>query len=289
MVEPLPNELIDHVLENLYSDKATLKKCALVGRAWVRASQRGLFETIVFDFIIDNRHLNSNCQTKWEWLAAIFDERPHLASYVRLLKLENLYPETLSQKAIAWAPQVIRRLSKMNHILLDGCDGNMLSKSSLLGEALYGILNIPSLTRVTIRSCYFRNFVDLASLLSHAIYLKALTVDAVRFFGDTDPPTTSDLIPNLPPRSIKLDEFVASTGIECLTPWFQQESCPIEVEGLQCLHICLSFPRPTGPTLICQSAASIVQHAGRSLTKLELRYRYDFRGMLNSHLFIHLI
>ncbi|KAE9396102.1 hypothetical protein BT96DRAFT_997026 [Gymnopus androsaceus JB14] len=120
----------------------------------------------------------------------------------------------------------------MNHMLLYKCDGNMLSKSSLLEEALYGILNTPSLTRVTIRLCYFRNFVDLASssLLSHAIYLKALTVDAVRFFGNTNPPTTSDLIPNLPPRSIKLDEFVASTGIECLTPWFQQESCPIEVE-----------------------------------------------------------
>ncbi|KAE9383253.1 hypothetical protein BT96DRAFT_1009464 [Gymnopus androsaceus JB14] len=217
MVEPLPNELIDHVLENLYSDKATLKKCASVGKAWVRASQRGLFETIVLNGSYPSSTRGS-VKTKLAWLIA--NEKPYLASYFRLLKVVDFYPNHPSSKEAApWAAQVIQRLTEVNHILLEHCDEDIVPEFPLLREALYNIFDFPSVTRVTIRSCNYRKFVDLASLLSHAINLKALTVDNVRCLS-----TTSDFIPNLPPRSIKLDQFAASTGIEYLTPWFQQES-----------------------------------------------------------------
>ncbi|KAE9402299.1 hypothetical protein BT96DRAFT_991276 [Gymnopus androsaceus JB14] len=85
MVEPLPNELIECILENLYFDKQTLKNCALVGKAWVRASQRGIFEQISFDEF----YLRDCLQTRSERLIAIFGVKPHLARDVRFLELLN--------------------------------------------------------------------------------------------------------------------------------------------------------------------------------------------------------
>ncbi|KAE9384338.1 hypothetical protein BT96DRAFT_929343, partial [Gymnopus androsaceus JB14] len=253
--KPLPNELINHILENLYFDKATLKKCALVGKAWAHASQRGLFETIV---------LYDRMKTKLERLLAIFDENPYLASVVRCLTVNFC-----SEDASPWAAQVIQRLSKVKHVLLDSCAQNMLSDFPLLREALYDIFSIPSLTRVTIEHCRFSNFVELASLLSHATYLKVLAVESM-YCADTDLPLSSDLIPNLPPRSIKLDEFVVTTSaFMSLIPWFKQETCPFDVQDLQFLHARLaSTPR------LRVSADFLVQRAGHSLTKLELEYQY---------------
>ncbi|KAE9384983.1 hypothetical protein BT96DRAFT_1026737 [Gymnopus androsaceus JB14] len=92
---------------NLYSDKATLLKCALVGRAWVRSSQRGIFRQIILDFssITD---IDGYLKTT-ERLVAVFDAQPRLASYVRSLELGGLwFMETRLDAATA---SVVQRLS----------------------------------------------------------------------------------------------------------------------------------------------------------------------------------
>ncbi|KAE9382767.1 hypothetical protein BT96DRAFT_1010062 [Gymnopus androsaceus JB14] len=114
----------------------------------------------------------------------------------------------------------------------------MLPDFPLLREALYDIFSIPSLTRVTIQRFHFSNFVELASLLSHATYLKVLAVESI-YCADTDLPLSLDLITNRPPRSIKLNEFVVTTSaFMSLIPWFKQETCPFNVQDLN--NLCIS-------------------------------------------------
>ncbi|KAE9400938.1 hypothetical protein BT96DRAFT_619575 [Gymnopus androsaceus JB14] len=262
MVEPLANELIDSILEFLYFDKAALKKCALVGKAWVRASQQGLFETIVLKFsersIYARVYASSNhgpIKTKLEQLIAMFDEKPYLASYVCSLEVVHYRPEDFfSQEATPLAAQVIQRLSKVKHVLLYHCEKVILSDFSILREALYDLFNLPSLTRVTVQECRFGTFAEVASLLSHATHLKALTIDSLGCF-DTDLPTSSDLMPNLPPKSIKLDEFVVTAGAFSLTPWFEQESCPFQVQDLHFFRTRLSRGLKTSPQILQASTA----------------------------------
>ncbi|KAE9393792.1 hypothetical protein BT96DRAFT_999153 [Gymnopus androsaceus JB14] len=276
-IEPLANELIDNILEFLYSDKASLKNCALVGKAWVCASQQGLFETIVFKFLKRTlyalTHASSNhgpIKPKLERFIAMFDEKPYLASYVRSLEVVHFRPDDLSSKLEEAAPlasQVIHRLSYVEHILLYDCEKNMLSEFPVLREALYDIFNLPSLTRVTIQHCRFGTFIELASLLSHATHLKVLTIGSVGCF-DRNLPSTSDLMSNVPPRSIKLEEFaVTASGFFNFIPWFEQESCPFQVQDLQFLRMRLSASLRTSPHIL-------VRLVGHGLTKLELQYEY---------------
>jgi hypothetical protein len=49
---PLPNELVDAIIDLLHDDRAALTACALVCRSWVTASRRHLFS----QFIIDNEN-----------------------------------------------------------------------------------------------------------------------------------------------------------------------------------------------------------------------------------------
>ncbi|KAJ7074307.1 hypothetical protein C8F01DRAFT_1242565 [Mycena amicta] len=45
----LPIELSDHIIDNLHDEPKSLASCALVCRAWVFVSQRGLFSTLYVD------------------------------------------------------------------------------------------------------------------------------------------------------------------------------------------------------------------------------------------------
>ncbi|KAE9399787.1 hypothetical protein BT96DRAFT_678606 [Gymnopus androsaceus JB14] len=199
-------------------------------------------------------------QSKTERIIAIFDEKPYLASHVRLLELrgfESTWPEKEGIYARI-AEGVIQRLSKMDTIEFNGVDWKRLSPS--LRAALFGAFEALSLTRITITKCIFPAFADLASLLIHARYLKALAIWSVFFIDEPiDEPNASDFVAI--PRSIKLDEF-GTSEIDRFTSWFQEESCPFEIGDLQFLRIYFSTPY--------HSAAFLVQHVGPNLRKLEL-------------------
>ncbi|KAE9389821.1 hypothetical protein BT96DRAFT_1024879 [Gymnopus androsaceus JB14] len=169
-VESLPNELIDCILDNLSSDKIALSNCSLVEKAWVLPSQRRIFEKLGL-----NGHAGSLVKT--ERLIAIFDEKPHLASSVRLLNLWSFNNVEGPEKEMLHAriaEGVIQRLSKVETIELDYVYWPTLYP--LLRTALSDAFQAHSLTRIAITGCSFHTFADLASLLSHATYLKALTI-----------------------------------------------------------------------------------------------------------------
>ncbi|KAE9397674.1 hypothetical protein BT96DRAFT_995628 [Gymnopus androsaceus JB14] len=122
----LPHELVDHILENLYRDNPTLLKCALVGQAWVRPSQRGIFRRIALELPSsqdDAADIDAYLKTN-DQLCALFAEKPHLASYVRELSLRgfrrgNWQVEEVLLNAIA---TVIQHLS--NVLYFDTWDNN---------------------------------------------------------------------------------------------------------------------------------------------------------------------
>ncbi|KAE9388975.1 hypothetical protein BT96DRAFT_1025231 [Gymnopus androsaceus JB14] len=258
-VESLPNELIDCILDNLSCNKIALSNCSLVEKAWVLPSQRRIFEKLGL-----NGHADSLVKT--ERLIAIFDEKPHLASSVRLLNLWSFNNVEGPEKEMLHAriaEGVIQRLSKVETIELDYVYWPILYP--LLRTALSDAFQAHSLTRIAITGCSFHTFADLASLLSHATYLKALTIRLLNC-GRRNEPTASDFAI---PRSIKLDEF-ATDDTDTFTPWFKEELCPIAIRYLRFLRMRI-FGR--NPTTIYQSVAFIVRHAGFSLTKLELEYQ----------------
>jgi len=49
MPRPLPPEILDHVVNQLYDDSTTLKTCCLVSKSWIRRTRKHLFATVSFD------------------------------------------------------------------------------------------------------------------------------------------------------------------------------------------------------------------------------------------------
>ncbi|KAE9386377.1 hypothetical protein BT96DRAFT_1006148 [Gymnopus androsaceus JB14] len=270
-MESLPIELIECILDNLNSDKNALYRCSLVEKAWVVPSQRHIFEKIDLDGC--SPASRSFLKTKTERLIAIFDEKPHLASSVRFLGLHLQLYATILPENLAEAAKVIQRLSGVDAIQLTYFRWETLSP--LLRMALIDVLKAPSLTRITLFEFTIPTFVELASLLGQATHLKALSVKRGDF-NRIRIPITSDMVIN-PPRSIKLDEL-ETDDIDAFISWFQDESCPFEVQNLRYLRLNAYSTRDY------QLVAFMVQHSSCSITKLELQYCYGLQNFDLIHL-----
>lgn len=274
MVNHLPNELVDCILYYLYFDRATLLRCALVGRAWVRSSQRGIFRSIALEFPHPRQkhyyapYMDLKVTTH---LIALFDEKPHLASYVRALELQDYVRKspTLTvgdQDAVhASTTQVIQRLTSLNELSFTNVNWNSLSP--LLKNALINRFS-GAVTQLSFTSFSINEFSQLTSLLDHVINLKVLRVEnlhCVYHDRSVSNPRGSPL-----PRSIQLDKLVLGRGNMPLVTWMQQESCPFGLQRLQSLRI--------SPTLLKSqmSALMLQQHVGDSITKLHFQCMRPF-------------
>ncbi|KAE9405700.1 hypothetical protein BT96DRAFT_915909 [Gymnopus androsaceus JB14] len=232
----LPNELVGYILDNLYFDRDALLNCALVGRAWVYSSQRGIFRQIVLD--LTSVHMWSIYLEMTERLISSFDANPSLASYVRSFKLLT-----------AATANIVHRLANLNveKVALDLDEWNGVSPS--LKEALVNMLRAHSVTRLSLTR-FLITFKDLASLLSHMPHLKVL--DLGIFFQDWDVPNSS-LESNVegavastahcPPRSIQLHQLRLASENELISfaTWFQQDWCPFAVGNLKLCIICTVY------------------------------------------------
>ncbi|KAE9388496.1 hypothetical protein BT96DRAFT_1004141 [Gymnopus androsaceus JB14] len=167
---PLPNELVDSIIDNLHSDIASLLECALVGRAWARSSQRGIFRQIVLNpFLRTDDYLKTT-----ERLVAAFDAQPRLESYVRSLELRGFW--STNTRVDAATASVVQRLANMNDLTLSSINWTVLSP--MLKAKLTGIFQSPSLRQVFSRDLHMPAFAELASLLACARHLKVLDLSA---------------------------------------------------------------------------------------------------------------
>ncbi|KAE9390373.1 hypothetical protein BT96DRAFT_1002334 [Gymnopus androsaceus JB14] len=157
----LPIELIEPILENLYCDKHSLLQCALVSRALVSASQRGIFHHITLespDFAksaeryndLSRRYIADNAR-----LIALFDKNPRFATYVQAVNLrcfcKSMSVSPRDHDGYDSTARVIQRLLNVNQLSFILVEWDKLSSS----------LNISK-------------FAEFASLISHATHLKEL-------------------------------------------------------------------------------------------------------------------
>lgn len=272
-MNPLPVEILDRILENIYHDKATLLSCALVEKAWVAPSQRGIFHVLVLlppDPDPYNPHhdqleaLSKNYVKTTEQLVGYIDANPRLASYVRSLSLAmfcNISQIVDWEAVYTSTAMVIRRLSNVESLSFSCISWGSLSPS--LTDSLMEMLRAPSVTRIFISTFDIPTFSDCASLLTQATDLKGLVVNDM-FCSDWTLPEKS--YPPTPPRLIQLDELETdSTSV--FASWFQQESCPFQIQNLRSLRILVE-----GKMTDCsQKAAFMLQQAGGNLRELHLQ------------------
>lgn len=318
MTIPLPNELVDSILDNLYFDKPTLLNCALVGKAWTPSSQRGIFQRIVLespnphheDYAeLCEAYIKSN-----DGLIRLFNNNPRLASYVRFLELRNFdrpipYSARLmyNQEAIHDSTAILVRLfTNLDSLSLFRM--NWIALSPFLQSALGGLFRDPEtrMTRVTLALFAIPRFEELVGLLGGLRCLRALKVSFLNctdwevpegrdgdnsrsksesFSGlESEEDGTSMMISTTsvppPPRSIHLDQLLHfhQVHLRSFTTWLQQDSCPFEVRNLRSLQI----HRSETP-FDFGGTAFMLQYVGDSLRELELLgpYRVQREFVLN--------
>ncbi|KAE9401474.1 hypothetical protein BT96DRAFT_992028 [Gymnopus androsaceus JB14] len=276
MVHPLPTNLSISFLENLCSDKATLRNCALVGRAWAPAAQRGIFQHITLEsprwkvgegLSRVATYLEANCR-----LIASLDENPRLVSYIQSLELRDfaVWKEDIAYVSIHNSTaEIVLRLSNVEKLSFQHMMWNNLSPRHK--AALANMLKAASITRI------------LVSLLSHAVHLKVLKLGRVAL-GDSA--FENFILPEsdhrvVLPRSIKLSQLTISFTPD-LTDWFQHESCLFEVRHLHSLHIQTERPYPFA------QAAAMLRYVGANLRELHLQSPHSLPALEAASNLFHL-
>ncbi|KIK70103.1 hypothetical protein GYMLUDRAFT_213194 [Collybiopsis luxurians FD-317 M1] len=288
---PLPNELIECILDNLYHDKATLLNCALVGKAWVPRSQKGLFQRIVIE--APNSHhedyvtLATAFLAAYERLLAIYDAKPHLATYARTLELRQyekpsrtVDAKELQETLQTCTAKVIQRLTNITNLSILRLNWSQINPP--MRAALTGVFQIPSVVRVSLSLFAIPTFAELASLLSHVTHLKVLKITFLACHNwdiplppspadDSNPDVRSISTSPPPPRSIHLDELVHLhlVNIRAFTAWFQKDWCPFQVSNLHSLHLHRSA------TFDYHGTAFMLESIGENLKELELQGPYQ--------------
>lgn len=282
----LPNELIDYILDKLYFDTATLLKCALVARAWVYSSQRGIFREIRLDPQFDEEPRVDDYLKISESLAAIFAKTPRLASYVRLLELQNFTKPNFQAKPelLNAFVSIVQHLSDVKQLELFDVNWKFLSPS--LRSALTGLIRANSLTGITLLFFSIPTFAELVSLLGENTYLKVLETNVTCDVWDVPDSSTfeSDMdrtVATNPPRSIRLDrlQFHGQTQISSFLTWFRQDLCPFEVKNLQLLHL--------GSSISSDLAVQVLQYVGGNLSGLMLAFFQDDFSAGGSYITLH--
>ncbi|KAJ3781986.1 hypothetical protein GGU10DRAFT_319342 [Lentinula aff. detonsa] len=269
MVFPVPREIVDCILDNLYLDKATLLSCALVGKAWGLSAQRGIFQHITLELpIMQHEEFDELARAynkRNEQLIGFFERKPYLASHVQTFELKQFGKLSRNgsrdKKEILYVSttQVVERLCNVQSLLLSR--GNWDSLSPQLREALKHLFSAPSLSRISISLFAISSFNEFASLLSQVSHLRMLKLHFL-YCNNWDVPTSSQ---NHPPRSIQLDQllYLHSVNTRAFAAWFQQDSCPLEVRNLRTLQIYSKLTDYEG-------TAPMLQSIGANLQRLEL-------------------
>lgn len=267
----LPNELVECILDKLHPsiDKSTLCSCALVGRAWVSTSQRGIFHTIflkipilsVYGYYQDYPHRLSEYLRTVTQLITSFKENPRLPGYCQYLEVDFQATEDappMHQDVSTFTAAIISRLFNLRNISVHDFDWDELSSS--LKVALTNVLRIPSVTEVSLSDFEIHDFAILASLLNNLMHLKTLKVGDFDC-GDEIVAIQSDAH-SPPPGSVQLDKLAVGNLSLLASTWFQQGSCPFGFRNLR------SLQSPANH----QITSFLLQQAGASLEKLKLDY-----------------
>ncbi|KAF8213737.1 hypothetical protein K438DRAFT_1107538 [Mycena galopus ATCC 62051] len=167
----LPNEITDHIIQNLHSDPKTLANCALVCRSWVPASQCIIFEKLSIR--------ERNCAEIIEHLTST---SPNIASYVKRLYVYlwgdlRTFINRSTEKKTPLLPLFLPHIShfaRVTELVLDGCRGfHVFLWDKIWTDVLASAF--PSLGLLTVHHLEFGELADLVDLVSSFRQLILLT------------------------------------------------------------------------------------------------------------------
>lgn len=167
---PLPNELVDSIIEELYEDDDYPDDMLLVRLKIVPSLEELGFAIRSVEFSISFEPYTKGFSLKrWVQLISSFDSNPSLASYVKRLNL-ILFSNLRSNEKFDWdelqshVAAVVTRLSDVDRIWLYEFDWKMASP--VLKKALFGVFRSPSLSRASFYQFHIDGFAEFESLLN---------------------------------------------------------------------------------------------------------------------------
>ncbi|KAJ7615009.1 hypothetical protein FB45DRAFT_936600, partial [Roridomyces roridus] len=201
---PLPQELVDLVVQNIADDKESLRSCSLAERPFVRPTQVHLFKKIEILPPTPDKSGPNPCQKFQKTIAS----SPHLATLVHELRIVLVGSETsfaidaegsytserrptwvMSGRTLALVLPALIRLKRISIVEESPLSWNAVGQFTMnwdkfgrsLKSALTVIFSSPHLESVHIRGLLIHSPKELLSLFSEATSLKSLTLGRVFF------------------------------------------------------------------------------------------------------------
>ncbi|KAJ7279644.1 hypothetical protein C8J57DRAFT_1303852 [Mycena rebaudengoi] len=235
-----PQELLDTILDEVARlpvgdssrspeqwsvlDQRALRACSLTARSFQPRSQLHLFTRI------GRRHHPKDLM-KFDRLLA---ESPHIGKLVRYftLDLKGNAPVQVYEKTIV-VPRILRLLPSLTHLQFTlQCDSghSWALQPDLLKTSIHAALSLHCLRNLCLTDMKFADVSELESLLSHAIGLKALTLNNIDFHessavGRVDVPRE----PHIVLESLRLDSM--QYGVDTILSSF----CIVDIKHLRSL------------------------------------------------------
>ncbi|KAF6744892.1 hypothetical protein DFP72DRAFT_974579 [Ephemerocybe angulata] len=191
-----PQELVDHIIDQLYDDRPSLKSCSRVCRTWLPASRFHLFAKVSLKAasLHGPASFPSACCKR---LLSIIDQTPEIASCIRELEVCEGTPFHFNHpevEATAWATTdqallaLFKRLKNLRRLdFASTCIFYWKSLPATFQNAFCSLLaTSTSLTYLRLHSWCFPSFTSLALLLSHCKYLKGLSLSSTTVNQDDD-------------------------------------------------------------------------------------------------------
>ena len=89
----LPPELVDMVIDHLYTDKTTLAACTLVRRDWLAASRLHLFNDVIV--------FHERTERPFGRFTDFLREKPAIGSLIKILCINGYNPKD-SRQGLMW-------------------------------------------------------------------------------------------------------------------------------------------------------------------------------------------
>lgn len=247
---PLPQELIDQIIDHLHDDPPALSSCALVCNAWLPPSRHHFFAKITLKAMAPNGP--TSCpQERCKRLYWLLIRSPKIIPNVRELEVcegspyPGPHPDTRSTTWVTTERTLPPLLKLLTHLKrLDFSATTTFYWKTLpptFQNAIHAVLSLSSLTYVRFHSWSFSNFASLASLLSHCHTLKGLALSSTTVSDDATVDQEDRLIEedesaeSQTPRLEVLTLDYVSMGY--LGHWLLGQSSPMDLSSLRELRV----------------------------------------------------
>ncbi|KAG6828892.1 hypothetical protein H0H92_006398 [Tricholoma furcatifolium] len=189
----LPQELVDHIIDQLHDDFTTLSTCSIVCHAWRPTSLFHIFSTLALK-VTPNVAPSDLCRRLYHLLSS----SPSICSYVReldVLEGSQLGTQVAPHVALAgsqstiWVttdrtlPHIFRKLTHLRRLDF-GAQSATIQWSRMppsAHNAIRQMFSLSSLTNIRLAFWNFTSFWDLSSLLSCSTALRCLTLSNITF------------------------------------------------------------------------------------------------------------